>query len=369
MSRPLSWAAALAALLLCSCGSTEDMPLPPGVTSPESESAAEEKPSADDEYLPAYCRFFDDATLRVYRQMRLSFGAEARISSPMEGMNTDKLFAVAEYDPLMSNVGSIKAADSGMTAVAEYILPHEEYIKDLSAAYSVCDKLIAQTADMTDFEKLCFFHDTIMKEAHVSEYGQKVHFAYGCLEEGNANRGGYARAFALLCLRSGIDCVCVEGAAYGTGEERVWNKVLLDGTWYNADVAEDDLEGLSHRYFLISDEKLSAVYFQSDTGLSLPADDDSLDYYKLTDAYASKRIEYENAFRHLGEKAVERGEDSFEIKFSSPEVVENYVNNKELMRELMWDVNFNSGELTITHDYTNYEFDENEKEPVVRFHK
>lgn len=72
---------------------------------------------------------------------------------------------------------------------------------------------------------------------------------------------GYTHAFDLLCYLSGIDCLKIAGTANGGGH--AWNKVELDGVWYNVDVTWDDPvvigggDMLRYDYFLVSDETLA----------------------------------------------------------------------------------------------------------------
>lgn len=54
----------------------------------------------------------------------------------------------------------------------------------------------------------------------------------------------YARAMKVLCDRSGIPCVLVDGFAInsvnGIGENHMWNYVEVDGAWYAVDVTWND---------------------------------------------------------------------------------------------------------------------------------
>ena len=53
---------------------------------------------------------------------------------------------------------------------------------------------------------------------------------------------GYARAFKVLCDRSGIECVLESGTGYTSSgpEAHMWNLVKVDGKWYNMDVTWND---------------------------------------------------------------------------------------------------------------------------------
>ena len=79
-----------------------------------------------------------------------------------------------------------------------------------------------------------------------------------------------------------VDCDDIHGLMIGAsvigkinGKGHAWNKVMLDGAWYNADVCWDD-DGIDHSYLLKSDawferhahdftDKLSTAVFASPT--------------------------------------------------------------------------------------------------------
>ena len=121
--------------------------------------------------------------------------------------------------------------------------------------------------DMTDAQKFRVIHDEFLKRV---SYGQK--------DEGTGDiRGGfiynkvfcegYARTLAYLCQRAGIECIYVVGTASYSGNgdggsnapfDHAWNKVKLDGKWYNVDPTNNDSidptsEGIVYNDFLLSD--------------------------------------------------------------------------------------------------------------------
>lgn len=66
----------------------------------------------------------------------------------------------------------------------------------------------------------------------------------GCTGANGPVCEGYARAFQLLCTRSGIPCVLVSGHTQdintGTGNGHMWNYVQLENRWYGVDVTWND---------------------------------------------------------------------------------------------------------------------------------
>ena len=75
-------------------------------------------------------------------------------------------------------------------------------------------------------------------------------YAWECISALLGNTGsegpvceGYARAFKVLCDRSGIGCILVDGSAvdsYGNAGDHMWNYVKIGSLWYGADVTWND---------------------------------------------------------------------------------------------------------------------------------
>ena len=123
-----------------------------------------------------------------------------------------------------------------------------------------------------DYDKICFVHDKICElveydsvHKHTPGSGHKQSTAYGALKYHTALCQGYA----VLCYRMfkelGVDCSIVTGKLITeNGEERhAWNKVLLDGQYYNIDVTLDDLHD-NKDYFLKSDEDFSTDHINEE---------------------------------------------------------------------------------------------------------
>ena len=69
----------------------------------------------------------------------------------------------------------------------------------------------------------------------------------------------------------GIECITVEGSAYGGTSDHAWNQVCLDGDWYCVDVTWDDpttfgtvSEQTSHRYFNVTSQHMRDTDHQWD---------------------------------------------------------------------------------------------------------
>ncbi|QHW31838.1 hypothetical protein GZH47_13995 [Paenibacillus rhizovicinus] len=119
---------------------------------------------------------------------------------------------------------------------------------------------------MTDFEKELAIHDYLV--LHIAyDYDNYLkdtvpadsYSAYGSLFLGTAVCQGYAYAAHIMLELAGIDSQIVTGTANGVGH--AWNKVKIDGDYYNLDVTWDDpvpdeKGRLMYSYFNVTDAAL-----------------------------------------------------------------------------------------------------------------
>lgn len=114
---------------------------------------------------------------------------------------------------------------------------------------------------MTDFEKVFFINGYLASHIEYSEDATHGgHSAYAALFDHKAVCQGYALAADLLLRESGLQTKYITGKV--KGENHAWNKVKLDGKWYNLDITWNDPmpdRGERYRlnYFLISDNQLA----------------------------------------------------------------------------------------------------------------
>ena len=151
---------------------------------------------------------------------------------------------------------------------------------DLDDAFTLyVDDRITQRADdfyqrhfaiaETDKEKVYAAKNAINYKAEYAspvghdEYGDyyapDAHSILGFFDRGRIVCDGYASVFQYLMIRAGLDCVVVIGStvsrqdAENGGGNHAWNKVKVDGVWYNMDVCWSDT-GWPYTFDLKSDE-------------------------------------------------------------------------------------------------------------------
>ncbi len=125
------------------------------------------------------------------------------------------------------------------------------------------------TANMTDYEKVKLFHDVLASTVEYDENASNCRDIYGVFVDKKAICGGFSKAFSYLCSKVGIETVTITGDADGT--PHMWNKVKIDGKWYNIDITyavsnSADEAYVRYDYFCVTDKMLTAsrtVYEQS----------------------------------------------------------------------------------------------------------
>lgn len=147
--------------------------------------------------------------------------------------------------------------------------PEEEF---LTAAESILNNA-REYSD--DYSRIKYIHDTIVNSAdYLVSSNAYSSEADGPIVYGSALCEGYSKAFMYFCQALDIPCVCVGGFARGEGH--MWNKVQLDGKWYNVDCTWDDPvtdtgeSVIRWDYFLKSDSTFNADHV-TDNYFPLPS--------------------------------------------------------------------------------------------------
>ena len=141
----------------------------------------------------------------------------------------------------------------------------QDYLTNHVQEQAVAQKVAAlisplNISAMTDFEKVKFVNDTIVKNTVYSENTEaSAHSAYAIAYENKGVCQGYA-LFALKLLQAlGVEARYVTGEVYSGGH--AWNLVKVDGAWYHLDTTWNDPvpdrgQGVRYSYFLASDAQM-----------------------------------------------------------------------------------------------------------------
>lgn len=119
--------------------------------------------------------------------------------------------------------------------------------------------------------------------------GISIHSPYAIVQEGRGVCQAYAALFQKFCDYLEIPCIFVLGQRDNNGlETHAWNKVMIEGQWYNIDLTWDDpiigqdnndliSGGERDQYYLKSDASFQ-IDHQFETGLDFPAPADYEQY-------------------------------------------------------------------------------------------
>lgn len=194
------------------------------------------------------------------------------------------------------------------------------------------NKIFAMVSDdMTDYDKIKLFHDILASTVVYDESAPNCRDIYGVFVDKKAICGGYSKAFSYLCSKAGIETATVTGDA--DGQPHMWNKVRIDGKWYNIDVTyavsnESESSYVRYDYFCVPDKMLEdsrTVYEQS---YKYPeADSDEYGYFAQNGLVADSWTETKIILRDELIRCSEDKTSPVQVKCSDRKVYEEAVYN------------------------------------------
>ncbi|MDR3314345.1 MAG: hypothetical protein LBS96_07815 [Oscillospiraceae bacterium] len=201
-----------------------------------------------------------------------------RIEIPRLGENgiSNVYYALLRDHPLLFHLSSesmTKTSGGKTWFCPAYRMNRAEYEKHCKELEAVCASIaVTIPEDATQFETELALHDALVGLCDYSYTGSAdENTAYGALVLGKAACEGYSRALVLLLDQQGIDCCIITGdATNSTGEtsKHAWNKVRIDGAWYQVDSTWNDPVGADggsprsplHSYFNLTDAEMGLTH-------------------------------------------------------------------------------------------------------------
>lgn len=124
-----------------------------------------------------------------------------------------------------------------------------------SLADSTYQKNLSKLDGLSDYDTIMEIKKIVMNKASYAYVdGPSIHLLAEFFTSGRIVCDAYANAFQYFCTKQGIPCVVVYGVTSKNGQvDHAWNKVQIDGKWYNMDVCWADTGG-GRRYDLKSDD-------------------------------------------------------------------------------------------------------------------
>ena len=149
---------------------------------------------------------------------------------------------------------------SGLLLMKKQKKTSQRLDKDMLAFEKEVDTLLQKAEGKGEYEKILLFHDEIIKNTKKDTYFSE---AYGVFMKKTGDDEGYAEAMQLLLTLSGIENRVVWSEVNRDGVH-LFNKVKMNGEWYNVDVSYDDpmlreTDFISHQYLLVTDVFLGNV--------------------------------------------------------------------------------------------------------------
>lgn len=145
--------------------------------------------------------------------------------------------------------------DDSLTYMADAF--YKEHVRS-AAEQSDYDAIMAASKVIVNMASYDWAEERSMGNYGVGERST-AHSITGFFENQTIVCDGYAKLFQYLMLRAGIDCLRVTGSTFSKDLameldiDHSWNKVRLDGQWYNVDLCWTDTVG-TNQYILRSDQ-------------------------------------------------------------------------------------------------------------------
>ena len=244
--------------------------------------------------------------LRVYKD-NLSFFQKVSYDTILKGLkcmkesikvvNTDIdslncIFdAIRQDNPELYYVGNFRVQMSGgyrfNEILPEYLFLSEAVVVLNKNISTVVNELAKKVDKLDDWDKVLYVHDWLCQTVKYAECGQESHSIVGVLISQIAVCEGISKAFKFICDRIDVECCYVSGKAKSPAnpsmmENHAWNKVKINGEWYNIDVTFDNTIGtnnrIRHDYFLISDKDMQKDHIELSKS-NLPCVSENLSYY------------------------------------------------------------------------------------------
>lgn len=312
--------------------------------------------------LPAAAEYYlsdaDDKTVLCFKKIYAGFSSYVKTIDITDG--------VIHKDDIGSFISLLVCTSPRINQLSpEYvvIIGADDYVQQIKASYSktkkqgdaelaqlerAAESLCKESDGMNDYDRLKFFHDKIILGCEYSDESQSPYSAYGCLIEGKAVCEGYSKALLMLCEKAGIECIPVMGSSNADGENlpHMWNKVKLDGKWYNVDVTWDDPISnlgsgyLRYDYFNITDSECSADHtFEESVFMKYPtADCKDENYFVKSGLMIQNVSDAKEEISAAAVKAYENGSKYVRLKCSDEKIFEAVTGDNSIISDALKEI-------------------------------
>ena len=196
----------------------------------------------------------------------------------------------------------------------------DNFIKKLE---TTINKIVAYSKGFGDCDKVKLAHDLFCNKIVYNADNPNVHNIIGALIEKNAVCDGISKAAKLLFDSLKIKSCIVRGKTLRSGdfnENHAWNKVNIDGNWYNLDITYDiecsKCGYIRYDYFNVADDEISRESTQSQYNYPQCTSNKESFYYKNNLCINSKE-----EFQRLLLNALKIGNNQLTVKWTNNHTV------------------------------------------------
>lgn len=222
----------------------------------------------------------------------------------------------------------------------EYVGNKNDIANRAQALSEKVNSILQETinVNMTDYEKEVALHDYLVQNVSYYEYAdmdeipKEKHTAYGALVGKSAVCDGISKAYSLLLYECGITSTVVTGKV---DTKHAWNKIMLDGEWYNVDTTSDacgEDRVLSHIYFNLTDEEIIKTHTFETTFDTPECINTKYNYYEYNNFKLTKKDFFTDKIRKIVSASKN---ESLEFE------VDETIDIKTVVREL-YNIDFNN---------------------------
>ena len=189
---------------------------------------------------------------------------------------SDLLLSVLRQEPLILGEDNNYQVNFGSKLKVNYRLDKKEILLERVKVRSKLEAiaLYARGKELPEMESVRYLHDYLVKvisyDVRVNEFADlnegylkypESYDIYGALVNGVAVCSGYAESFKASCDILGLSSIVITGTYKGV--PHAWNKVRIDGFWYNIDLTANDT-GVPYTTYLKNDSELKNYIVNKD---------------------------------------------------------------------------------------------------------
>lgn len=182
------------------------------------------------------------------------------------------------------------------------------------------------TKDMSEYDKVVSVHDWLCDNLVYGENDDgSDQDIYGALVFKKARCAGYAKAFAYILNKVGVEAHVISGESYnkkGEWIEHAWNLIYIDGSPYYFDITwddENDGDNWSYDWFAVSKDEFRTSHFPSSGYEWVETNSTAACYYIKNNMYLTE-CSVENIVSQIKKQGNE-----FTIKCSDNNVLQDVV--------------------------------------------